>query len=78
MEQTAKLRGERTSCCKDCPRRTTGCHSRCEEYAAEVILTAALRGEYRRERDARNDVDDFYVRHYDRVRKIKNRRGNKF
>ena len=44
-----------TKCCKDCTKREIWCHSRCEAYAAEVILRVLLDGKRKKENQLGND-----------------------
>lgn len=40
--------------CKNCSKRSGGCHAGCEEYAKEVILGIILEVEERREMERKN------------------------
>lgn len=49
-------------CCKDCTKRTLGCHSKCEEYLAEKAKRQELNDKRRKEKDSINDFKE--VRKY--------------
>lgn len=44
------------SCCKDCAKRSFDCHIGCEDYAAEVILSAVLATEKKKQTAFREDT----------------------
>lgn len=47
------------TCCKDCIRRKLGCHSGCEEYAKERIVSLVRQGQKRRAARTDRDVHAF-------------------
>lgn len=77
MKREISIHGRGVSCCMNCSRRTSGCHSRCEEYAIEVILTSSLSANTKKARDAYYDLSDFSVDHHDRIRKRTRRKRRK-
>lgn len=45
----------RIRCCEKCTKREIGCHTHCEDYAAEVILNILMETDRKKENQLRND-----------------------
>ena len=54
------MRGKYFKTCKGCEKRSEGCHSKCEEYAKEVILGVILECDETKERATNSDVYGIY------------------
>ena len=60
----------RITCCKDCNKRTVGCHSTCDDYIRQNDELNEFRAAQRAETDAAKELREYH-KHNDKRRPFK-------